>query len=128
MRRLTQSLFTLLFVFVLTAAHGCGGASSAVWPATVKCTAPLTTALVTEVEAILASGDGNTIGDQAVAALEKLAVKYGPDLVACAVEQFIQHWMAPSGTASPRSKTAAAARAQDFLNRKGVTVVVPPPS
>lgn len=102
---------------------GCGSFGSVVWPATVKCVTPVAQALVTQIETILTNGTGTTIGDDAIAALEKLAAQYGPDMVACAVEQFIAKWMQPTGAQPPTPSTDAAARAQDFLNKKGVTIV-----
>lgn len=123
MKQLAQALlaFTLSLAVILV---GCASTKT-VWPNTVKCATPITGALVQEVEAILNAGDGVNISDAAIAALEKLAKENGPELVACIVEQFINNWMQPSGTAAPRPKAAAAARAQDFLNRKGVTVSTP---
>lgn len=122
-----MKIVALALALSLTAAQGCGAfQSSVVWPATVKCVAPLAQALVTQVEAILTNGTGTSIGDDAIAALEKLAAQYGPDLVACAVEQFIGKWVNPTGEQSPTVKTDAAARGQDFLNRKGVTIVTGP--
>jgi hypothetical protein len=79
---------------------------------------------VQQIEAILSQGVGTDIGADAIAALEKLAQQYGPDLVACIVEQFITGSIAPSGDMLGMPRSDAAARAQDFLNRKGVTAVI----
>lgn len=103
----------------------CAGVSSnTVWPTTVKCAGPVAGALVQQVEAILIQGVSTEIGAEAIAALEKLAAQYGPDLVACIVEQFISNTVQPSGEMLGKPRSDAAARAQDFLNRKGVTAVI----
>lgn len=112
-----------LAVTLAIASASCGSFGSVVWPATVKCAAPITGAVVTQVEAILTGGTGTTISADAIAQLERLAAQYGADVVACVVEQFIAKWMQPTGTQPPTPSTDAAARAQDFLNRKGVTIV-----
>lgn len=119
MKQLALIVMSLAFAFT-----ACSG-QQVNWPSTLKCATPLTGALVQQVEAILNAGDGVNISDAAIAALEKLAKDNGPELVACIVEQFIENWMKPTGTAAPPPKAAAASRAQDFLNRKGITVVTP---
>lgn len=118
-----MKLIALAVALAFTAASGCATMKSVVWPATVKCAAPITGQLVTEIESILTNGTGQSIGADAIAALEKLAADNGPEVVACIVEQFIAKWMQPTGAQPPTPSTDAAARAQDFLNKKGVTVV-----
>jgi hypothetical protein len=118
-------LLALALAFTLVS-HGCASFKNVIWPSTVKCAAPITGALVTEIEAILTNGTGQNISDEAIAALEKLAAEHGAELVACIVEQFISKWMQPTGTQAPLPATDAASRAQDFLNRKGVTVLTSP--
>lgn len=114
-----------LIVLALTiySVSACAGVSSNVWPNTVKCTGPIAGALVQQVEAILIQGVGPEIGASAVAALEKLAKEYGPELVACIIEQFISGSITPSGDMLGKPRSDAAARAQDFLNRHGVIAV-----
>jgi hypothetical protein len=110
-----------LTVYSLSA---CAGVGSNVWPNTVKCTGPVAGALVQQVEAILIQGVGTDIGAAAIAALEKLATQYGPDLVACIIEQFIAGSITPGGDMLGKPRSDAAARGQDFLNRKGVAAVM----
>lgn len=114
---------SLVFVLVFSAcSSNCGALSSVVWPTTVTCAGPVASELVAQIKAILMQGGGANIGDEAIAALEKLAQEHGPQLVSCIVEQLIDAWMRPTGEQAPVANSNAAARAQDFLNRKGVTV------
>jgi hypothetical protein len=113
---------SLVLVLALSACSNCGTMQSVVWPTTVTCAGPVASELVAQVEAILMKGDGTNIGDEAIAALEKLAREHGAQMVSCIVEQLINSWMKPTGEAAPTVQSNAAARAQDFLNRKGVTV------
>lgn len=114
----------IAFLLTLSLMSACAGVSSNVWPNTVKCTGPVAGALVQQVEAILIQGVGTDIGAAAIAALEKLAAQYGPELVSCIIEQFISSSIQPSGDMLGKPRSDAAARAQDFLNRKGVAAVM----
>jgi len=120
-----RTLIALSLTLYSLSAFGCAGFNgSNVWHDTVKCAGPVGGALVQQVEAILIQGVGPDIGATAIAALEKLAAQYGPDLIACIVEQFIEHSMQPNGDMLGKPRSDAAARAQDFLNRKGVSAVI----
>ena len=126
MKTLTQLVLSFfaasVLAFTLLATPGCNTPVN--WPATVKCATPITGALVQQIEGILMNGgNGMTIGDAAIAALEKLARENGPELVSCIIEQFISNTMRPGGPELTTSKAAATARAQDFLNRKGITAL-----
>lgn len=113
----------IIIAFVFTAcSSNCGTLANVVWPTTVTCAGPVASELVAQIEAILMQGGGTNIGDEAIAALEKLAQEHGPQLVSCIVEQLIDAWMRPTGEAASPKNSDAAARGQDFLNRKGVTV------
>jgi len=93
------------------------------WPAFVKCAAPISGALVSEVDVILAAGgDATELSAAAVAALEDLAVKYGPEALACVLGQLIDGWTAPASFQTAAEDSAKAARAQSFLNNHNVTV------
>lgn len=114
---------SLVLVLVFSAcSSNCGTLGSIVWPTTVTCAGPVASELVAQIKAILMQGGGTNIGDEAIAALEKIAQEHGPQLVSCIVEQLIDAWMRPTGAEAPKASSDAAARAQDFLNRKGVTV------
>lgn len=113
----------IIIAFVFTAcSSNCGTLGSVVWPTTVTCAGPVANDLVEQIKAILMKGGGANIGDEAIAALEKLAQAHGAELVSCIVEQLIDAWMKPTGEQAPAANSNAAARGQDFLNRKGVTV------
>ena len=122
MRTLIAVLLSYTLAFAVL--PGCNG-QPVNWPATIKCAQPITGALVQEVENILinGSGTGMNIGDAAIAALEKLAKEHGPELISCIIEQFITNTMKPGGAELSTAKASAAARAQDFLNRKGVVIL-----
>lgn len=122
MRTLVFVLLSYTLAFAVL--PGCAG-QPINWPSTVKCAGPITGALVQEVENILinGSGTGMNIGEAAIAALEKLAKEHGAELVSCVIEQFITNTMRPGGAELSTVKASAAARAQDFLNRKGVSVL-----
>lgn len=93
------------------------------WPALVTCAGPVSAGFVADVEAIIsAGGDAQELTAEAVAALEQLAVKHGPELVACVLEQLIDSWLPSNGPAASQEAQAKAARAQGFLNDHGVTV------
>lgn len=121
-----KTLLLVAVVAMVGTCSNCGGTlQNVVWPATVTCGQPVANDLVKQVEAILMQGSGTNIGTDAVAALEALAQKNGPQLVACIVEQLVNGWMKPTGTEMPSAQANAAARGQDFLNKKGVTVQTP---
>lgn len=117
-----KSLALFLTLALTACSSNCGTLPSVVWPTTVTCAGPVANELVAQIEAILMQGTGVNIGEEAIAALEKIAAEHGAQLVSCIVEQLINGWMKPTGEQAPTVKSDAAARAQDFLNRKGVTV------
>lgn len=117
-----KSLSVFLVLAISACSSNCGTLANVVWPTTVTCAGPVASELVSQIEAILMQGGGTNIGDEAIAALEKLAQEHGAQLVSCVVEQLIDAWMRPTGEAAPSKNADAAARGQDFLNRKGVTV------
>jgi hypothetical protein len=112
---------------------GCATFGQAAWPATAKCTAQVTGAIVSQVSDILLNGNGPNIDAEAVSKLETLAADNGAELVACVVQQLVSQWTQPTARAlrevePPSPSDDAAARGHSFLKQKGVTVVAGPPS
>jgi hypothetical protein len=112
-----------LALLMLLALSDCVAWQKVVWPSLVTCAGPVSSQLVQDIEAILAQGgSAQELSDAAVDALEKLAAENGATLVACVIEQLIDKWLAPNGIAASADAQAKAARAQNFLNDRGVTV------
>jgi len=112
----------LLFLALL-ALSDCAAWQKVVWPSLVTCAGPVSSQLVQDIEAIIAQGgSAQELSAAAIDALEKLAAEHGATVVACIIEQLIDKWLAPSGIAASADAQAKAARAQNFLNDRGVTV------
>lgn len=111
-----------LVALFLVPACGLGATGKVVWPIVAHC-APNPADIFNDVINILQQGSGGSIGPEAVAALDQLAAKYTPDVVACVVNTLVSDW---SHSAAARDLSAAA-RGRDFLHKKGVerTVIAP---
>lgn len=73
----------------------CGGASKPAvnWPRVVTCTEPAQRDVLSSVAAILLApedGDSTTIGDRAVAELDRMAATHTPHVVACLVDEAVR--------------------------------------
>lgn len=121
----TLALVLFSYALAFTCMYGCA-TSHVVWPKTVKCTAPITGAVVSEVQRILVNGTGQSIEDAAISALERLAAEHGAELVSCIVQQFATTTERASIAPPTAARADAAARAQDFLSKKGIAIVATP--
>jgi hypothetical protein len=104
--------FTFMVSFCLTVACGMKGAN---WPAAVSCTKPLLADAIADVKAVLLSGSNVEEG------LKPLADKYGPDVVLCIVNSFIDQWGSSETAASP-TISQANVRAKAFMKSTGSKV------
>ena len=107
----------LAVALAFTAALG-GCVPDTEWPKLAKCGAPVAGELYPTISQLLLQ---ETSLDDAVKALEDVAIDYSPSVVACVVKFFVDQWTRPGASQDP-AKLAAAARGQQFLELKGVQV------
>jgi hypothetical protein len=140
MRTLSSATITLATLYCLTLVM-CGGSSPPPpinWPSVVACSSPAQADLLSTVQHVLL--DRTT---DPTAELERLAAEHTPDMIACVVDQAVEHFaaLASAPTAGSQARTmavdpsdaapvpaetsgaeVAATRGRGFLQRVGTTV------
>lgn len=93
------------------------------WPQAVQCVAEPSAELITQVRTIVESdGFDAVFSSKATDALEDVARRYTPDLVACVLRMLLDGYTRPTGMAAPPDDLARARRVQHFFNEKDLEV------
>lgn len=112
---------------ILVGSSACGlfdsPAVDRTWPQVLECGAEVADDLLTKISTELLHGtpDQLHIGDRARLILENLKEQHGASVVACLVDLLRREWRRPGLSSSPE-RAAAAARADDFLQKVGTEV------
>lgn len=121
----------LTLALLISCTGSCGGAQAGRvnWPAVIRCGDAVRDDLLPTVQAVLVQpdpegGDTSSIGDHAVSTLEQLAVKHGPDLIACLVDQAVQSFTSAS-IQTPRGLSPASSPPSSGTSKRTLTVAPP---
>lgn len=98
------------------AAVSCTPLKDVIWPTTVKCFTTPSAELVAEVRAIVEQdGFEAAFSSATVGALEDVARRSTPEIVACILRELLDGYTKPTGMAAPPDDLARARRVQRFF-------------